>query len=1098
MPNFTLNIPVLVQQEENQSFSVRPLFLPFPVGYHHRFEKAMSIFRSRVKHLFRGVLLNYENLEMLFWFHFLPNYEHKRFTFRFSIQNHSVNGPFTVIVFEMDRKVFLSFPGFFNFMAILPSSEREKDKIKAKAEEIIQKLLLQEYREDPGNFKPQRYLALKREFVTQIRQNVSMAEEPFKFGKGSGSSPFQFFRKSPVFIGDVELQKVGYSLNERYPNQLKRAFFREEQVTELYQSLFEGANNPIVLIGKEGSGRHSILEEALFRYLENPERIKGWEVKIWHMDPTRVISGMSIVGMWEKRLESILNHLKNSGVGARKDKLLVDNPVALPRIGRSASNNLVLSHVLKHYLENRDIQLLLIATPEEWKLVQEKDRSFADLFQVMRVEPPSMETAFRMVMEQRRKLESAYGCQFTIQAIMQLFATYRNFYQNKALPGVIARWMDQFAVKYQGLLIDFPQVLAEFRGISGFEERVLDATLTFDEGEVIQRISRMLVGQDKAVKALSDAIHLIKARLNDPGKPLASYLFIGPTGVGKTQSAKVLAEFLTGDTRQLIRFDMNEYIDPYSALRLVGDFHQPEGLLTGKVRYQPFGILLLDEIEKAHPTVHDLLLQVLDDGRLTDGRGRTVDFSNTIIIMTSNLGIGEVSSRLGFRQDQTDDAAIYEKAVQDYFRPEFYNRIDRIVTFNPLSLEHILEIARLQINELLQRDGFLRRTTMVNIDPGALEWVARRGFDSKQGGRALKRQIERDLTTLTAEQLITSNTDKPILFDILLENQKLTPRVTPLAFAPTLPDGWLPQLPPERKTREFYEKLLRRAEKQEDEIRQLTQSPGKEDDETIIIPGREEEKALDWVLFQAKDQARSLVERLRLFLLGYRDFRFQQGPALPIRLKVSSFPVRNFDSAKQRLEDQFFHREALNEIYIRYQHGMAYFDSAHSEMLQDYLDVAFLHLTRLAVRRKRLDKGFFLLESYLSGKGERQIRQLLTWYEKLMDSMGFSCKADLKKQRLEAEGYGIAELFKAEQGIHLFFFAQDPPLPVMGYWVPAGKENNPGKRPLTILRLYDETRTITDLRSGFTNTFQITPGELKVLVFAGLPEALRKSMTRET
>ncbi|MBK6904577.1 MAG: ATP-dependent Clp protease ATP-binding subunit [Saprospirales bacterium] len=1094
MPNIRLNIPVLVQQQEDQAFAIRPLFLPSPVVYHHRFEKALSLFRVRVRQIFRGYSLGRENMEVLFWYNFSPPYEFKRLSLKFDIKSRTVNGSFSVVHFELDGKVFLSFPGFDNFMAMIHRPERGKDRIKTEAEEIIHKLLIQAYQSDPDHFHPENYLAVKREFVTHVGQDLNFLEEGFKFEKTSGRSPFQFFRKSPDFNGESELQKVGHSLNELFPGQLRRAFFREELVQELYQSIFDGANTPIALVGPEGVGRHSVLEEALYRYLRNRGRKRGREEKIWYLDPTRVISGMSIVGMWEKRLEAILNFLKTTGLGVQNDKLLVDNPVALPRIGKSASNNLVMSHVLKPYLERREIQMLVIATPEEWKLVQEKDRSFTDLFQVIRIAQPSIDQAFQMAMEQRKRLESAHSCQFSIQAIMHLFSTYRNFFRNKALPGAITKWMGQLAVKYQGGLIDFPQVLAEFRGISGFEEQVLDDSLVFEEDEVYTSISRLLVGQEAAVKALSDSIHLIKARLNDPSKPLASYLFIGPTGVGKTQGAKVLAEFLTGHSKQLIRFDMNEYIDPYATIRLVGDYQQPEGLLISKVRYQPFGILLLDEIEKAHPSVHDLLLQVLDDGRLTDGRGRTVDFSNTIIIMTSNLGAREVSSRMGFRQEASDEAGIYEKEVQKFFRPEFINRIDRIVVFNPLRLEHILDIARLQIAELLQRDGFLRRATMVNIDPKALEWVAQRGFDSKMGGRALKRQIERDLTTLTAEQLIESKADAPILFDIYLEGGKLVPRITTLEFAASLPEGWLPRLPAGQQNRGFYEKLLFQAERLDKDIQRLTLEPGTEEEETIIFTGRDEEKKLDWVLFQAKDQARALTERLKMILLGYREYRFRHGPLFAFRLKPSAWRSGGSDTERHKIEDQFFKKQALHDIYLRYQYGDSSFDSAHTEMLNDYLDVIFLELTRLAIQKKRLDQGYFKVESYLSGKGKEQVAQLLTWYAELMEFMGIPGKLDLDQQKLEVEGYGVAELFKAEQGIHLFFLSQETPLPIMTFWVTKGKEHSRKKEQHTILRLYDENKTITDLRSGFTNTFHITTEELKLLVFAGLPEALRKKL----
>ena len=255
----------------------------------------------------------------------------------------------------------------------------------------------------------------------------------------------------------------------------------------------------------------------------------------------------------------------------------------------------------------------------------------------------------------------------------------------------------------------------------------------------------------------------------------------------------------------MMRFDMNEYIDGGAVHRLIGDEHNPEGHLTGKVRYQPYGIVLFDEIEKAHPRVHDLLLQVLDDGRLTDSLGKTVDFTGTIIIMTSNVGARAASAQVGFDTGQRDDSSVYRKAVENRFRPEFINRIDRIVIFESLQLEHILSIARLQIKELLKRDGFVRRTTILNISSDALEWVARRGYDEKMGGRALKRQIEKDLTTLSAEQLITTHTDNPIIFDILFEDQKLVPKITPLAFCDALGEGWMPELPEISRGKRFLQ-----------------------------------------------------------------------------------------------------------------------------------------------------------------------------------------------------------------------------------------------------------------------------------------------------
>ena len=215
-----------------------------------------------------------------------------------------------------------------------------------------------------------------------------------------------------------------------------------------------------------------------------------------------------------------------------------------------------------------------------------------------------------------------------------------------------------------------------------------------------------MVGQDEAVEAVADRICLSRARLNDPGRPLGSFLFAGPTGVGKTQCARALADYLYGSSERMVRFDMNEFVTHYSAARLVGTFSSPEGLLTSAVRQQPFSVVLLDEIEKAHPDVFDLLLQVLGEGRLTDALGNTVDFGNTFVIMTSNLGSTEASGIAGFGENKPRVGA-YLQAVERFFRPEFVNRLDKIIPFDPLTEDQIHDITRRLIESVAQREGFL-------------------------------------------------------------------------------------------------------------------------------------------------------------------------------------------------------------------------------------------------------------------------------------------------------------------------------------------------------------------------------------------------------
>ena len=307
------------------------------------------------------------------------------------------------------------------------------------------------------------------------------------------------------------------------------------------------------------------------------------------------------------------------------------------------------------------------------------------------------------------------------------------------------------------------------------------------------------------------------------------------------------------------------------------------------------------KLKKAHPRVHDLLLQVLDDGRLTDSLGRTVDFSNTIIVMTSNVGAKEVSAQLGFDSQKRDESAIYQKAVENRFRPEFINRIDQIVIFNPLELDHILNIARLQIKELLHRDGFVRRTTILNISKEALEWVAKRGFDARMGGRALKRQIEKDLTALSADQLISTYSESPIIFEINFEKDRLIPQIIPLTFTASLKEGWLPEIPDEAHGKRFYANLIRRVERLERQINRIEQNRNDESDELIII-GNQNGDQLNWQYYDLKEKITSVKEELQTIILGFRDKYFKDGPAVPLRLKGNNIsPYEAYTSGSKSL-----------------------------------------------------------------------------------------------------------------------------------------------------------------------------------------------------
>lgn len=1104
MSTITINLPTLVQTveiEQKQQYYLRPLFFSNPISTDRRFEKAVSKFQKEIRHYFRGFHLTRQNSEQLLWFLFNPPVTHQRFRFAYRIGSQMISGNFGVSYFELQDIVFVVLPLFDNFMFIAEPDEKGKYNIEKTVYRTIEKLLRKLRKENNNqNIDIEPYLSKKGEFITTLTVNITIEEGKFPFEYQRDDWFFSRLSGGTDFDGATELEKVGNNLNDAYPSELKRAFFRDDLVDRLQQNVYQKGNTPIVIVGKEGVGKHSLIEEVVYRYRKSfKETDIQYEVleQFWSINPNRIIAGMSIVGMWQKRFETILKHIEkrrqkidNFRYDGKTDKILIDNPIALLRIGKSSQNDMTLSDVLKPYLEKRKIQIVLIATPEEWKIVQEKDRRFADLFQTLRLEEPNIEMASRMVLKQRKVLELDYSCQIGIQAINQLFVIQRNYLKRKALPGSVMKILRQLAVKHKFGAIDAEEVREEFQAFSGMHEDIFDENYTFEENEVRDKISANLVGQEDAVECLANVINIVKAKLNNPDKPLSSFMFIGPTGVGKTQAAKVLTEYLMGDADQIIRFDMNEYIDSGAVQRLIGDYYNPEGQLTGKVRYRPFGVLLLDEIEKAHHKVHDLLLQVLDDGRLTDSLGRTVDFSNMIVIMTSNVGARKAASSLGFKTHQQDKTAVYRKAVENHFRPEFINRIDKIVIFNHLKLPHILNIARLQINELLRRDGFVRRTTLLNISQDALEWVARRGFNEQMGGRALKRQIEKDLTALSAEQLIGTYTDKPIIFEIEYNDNQLIPNILHLEFINQLNENWIPKIPTEKQGKRFYGNLLRIVEDISEDILDFED----ELDEVINITNA----TLDWQSFAFKDKVAEIKDTLRTTMLGFSDKYYNAPPAIPFRMKRVGVNFRgnykNFNvHERQVMQDKFFQKDAFEELREGYRYGLEAFDRLQSQFLEHFLDVAFLELSTRGFLNKKSDKITISFESKINNQGGDMVTFLFKLYQRLLKELDIAFDINEEKQTISAEGHSIYQLLKGEHGIHLFYLSYQNPIPIFVKIKSQTADSQPFHE-LKVIRLYDKLNTLTDLRTGLTNTVNINIGEFRLFLFAGLDLALRKDL----
>ncbi len=780
MAKIQLEFPVLIRRYPNNHYLAKPLFFDFGQAFMNGFQKALDQLRLNLLKDLRRRTMDKDRIDELLWMKFCPETSLGSLHLEFKSGNQFVNQPFTISWFIINDYLVLHLPDFNNHMLMLenpglinPLSDKDIiEKISDSIKALIR--LERSKRENPPDLK--KYASRKGEFISILRFKVFIANPiPEVFNPGK---LFESLFGDKKFHGAIELYEVGQSLNELYPGSLQNAFLMNEQVEKIETLLFRREPVALAIVGKPGTGKTSILHEAVRSYIaKQKDPFSKGTREVFLIDPNRIIAGMSVVGMWQKRLESIINYIIEPAKKRSPHILYVDNPVALFRIGKSASNDMTISAVFKAYLEKQQLPFVIEATPEEWKIIQETDRRFADLFRVLRISEPAYEKAVEISVKQRAIMEARQPIRLENDALMKLYSLQRLYMHQSALPGSVVEYMKRLGVKYSSIVKE-EEVSKDFSERSSLNPKLFDHKV-IGEDEVAHAIQKRLIGQTDAVIAMSEVVHVINAGLNDPSKPMASMLFIGPTGVGKTQAAKVLANYLFDSEDNMLRFDMNEYIDSEAVRRLIGDFHNPEGQLTGRVRYNPFCVLLLDEIEKAHPDVLDLLLQVLGEGRLTDSAGNTVDFSNTIIIMTSNLGAARAARELGYVKNPESLTQTYQKAVEDFFRPEMLNRIDEVVIFKRLAIDEIIRIAQIMITELLSREGFIRRTTILKIQADALRVISERGFDSSMGARSLKRNIEKEVTELAANYLIDVTPDTPVLFELFISKSRLVPRLIP-------------------------------------------------------------------------------------------------------------------------------------------------------------------------------------------------------------------------------------------------------------------------------------------------------------------------------
>ncbi|MDA1013324.1 MAG: AAA family ATPase [Planctomycetota bacterium] len=773
------------------TYTLRPLFMPAVVRADKQLGRATSRLVSDLKKLL-GRLAKEGKHKEIAKYAYCPEIECRRYKLSCEVADAWVRDAFAIAHFNaVDRQVAF-FPEMPDVWFDIPKGHA----VQSRAEQILTAHFKQLAKDGDSISQFVEETRLRgKVWVTTVEFDVPMRQEVVTFDK----SLMAALASGESMDGATELARTSRRLDDLYPEELMRCAHRDELVGELQRLLAARDQRPVLLVGPSGSGKSTLLHEVVFRRNHGRNDQFKDRRRTWLLSPQRLISGMSYVGQWENRLLAILKH-----AAKRHHLLCFDDLIGLFRAGMTRDSELAVAHVLKPYLERRDVRVLGETTPEALRRLRELDRSFADLFHVLRVDETDERTTLTILLSHVRELERRHTVQCDVAVLPTALDLSRRFNREAAFPGKVASLLQRMAAKRNGGALTRETVCDDFQAQTGLNQAFLENATKLPRDEIESGVRELMFGQPKAVDAVVDAIALAKARLNDPTRPIGSFLFLGPTGVGKTQCAKAVAKYLFGSADRLVRFDMNEFNTPAATARLVGTLFKPEGQLTTAVKRQPHSVVLLDEIEKADPNVFDLLLQVIGEGRLTDALGRTTDFTNCIVILTSNLGSREAQGGVGFGGDPTDatkrDHARYMKAVEDFFRPEFVNRLDRIIPFDQLTKNDVHHIAHRHIEDLGGREGFLRRRCVLVPRPGIVQYVVQQGFEPKWGARGVRRFVEMELIRPVAAELARSAELTPTIVALDWAESGITVNVSRLDDAVrlrgTITDAELPDEPP--------------------------------------------------------------------------------------------------------------------------------------------------------------------------------------------------------------------------------------------------------------------------------------------------------------
>lgn len=603
---------------------------------------------------------------------------------------------------------------------------------------------------------------------------------------------------------------------------------REEEIERVSQILSRRKKNNPILIGEPGVGKTAIVEGLALRIVQRKVSRVLFDKRVVSLDLAALVAGTKYRGQFEERMKAIMNELEKN----RDVILFIDEIHTIVGAG-GASGSLDASNIFKPALSRGELQCIGASTLDEYRMYIEKDGALDRRFQKVLIDPPSVEETIQILNNIKSKYEDFHSVNYADDAIEACVKLSDRYVTDRLLPDKAIDVMDEVGARVHLKNINVPNEIVELekkiedikqeknkvvksqrfeeaaslrdtekklqeeleKAKVQWEEESKHKRYPIDEEAIAEVVSMMtgipvrrmvqaeteklrrmaedlsgaVIGQNEAIDKIVKAIQRNRVGLKDPKKPIGTFIFLGPTGVGKTELARALARYMFDSDDALIRIDMSEYMEKFTVSRLIGAppgyvGYEEGGQLTERVRRKPYSVVLLDEIEKAHPDIYNILLQVLDDGQLTDGLGRKVDFKNTLIIMTSNIGVRQLKDfgdGVGFataaRQMTTDEnnKAVIEKALKRTFSPEFLNRIDDVMIFNSLTKENIF-----QIIDILMRDVMKRLSSLgfsLELTEEAKSFLAEKGYDQQFGARPLHRAIQKYLEDPLAEEILNTN-----------------------------------------------------------------------------------------------------------------------------------------------------------------------------------------------------------------------------------------------------------------------------------------------------------------------------------------------------